>query len=108
MHSIRLKITSLTLAAILTSIIVLGGIGVLTIGVQSDRASADKMQLIAENTEQLLDGYLKSLQQSVDMAIHIAEESLDGLAPAVLLAPERTPEELAALDAAMSALLLLR
>ena len=103
MHSIRIKLTSLTVAAILTSILVLGGFGVLTIGVQSERSSADQMQLIADNTAQMLDSYLNSLQQSVDMAVQIAEDSLDGLAPEVLLAPERTPEQLAALDAAMTA-----
>ena len=35
MHSIRMKITAVTIAAILTSIFALGGIGILTIGVET-------------------------------------------------------------------------
>ena len=102
MHSIRLKITALTLAAILASIVVLGGLGLMTIGIQSDRSSAAEMQMIADLTAREMDGYLNSLQQSVEMAVNIAEDSLEGLDPAALLKSNRTAAELDALDAAMS------
>ena len=103
MHSIRFKITALTVAAVLISILVLGGIGVLAISAESDRSSAEKMQLIAEDTKRLLDAYLDSLQQSVDMAIHIAGDSTEGLDAALLLDPDRTPARQQALDEAMTA-----
>ena len=103
MHSIRFKILALTIAAILTCIVVLGGFAILTIGVESDRSSAEKMQMISRNTQQQLDAYLNSLQQSVDMAIHIAGDSLDGLDPELLLETERSPEQAQQLDTAMTA-----
>ena len=102
MHSIRFKITAVTLAAILTSIVLLGGIGILAVGVESDRSSAERMQLISDNVRGQLDSYLNSLQQSVDMAIHIAEDSLEGLDPALLRAPGRTPEQTALLNDALT------
>ena len=61
MHSIRTKIMAVTIAAILTSILALGGIGVLTIGVESDKTSAEKMKLISENMQMKLNTYLDSL-----------------------------------------------
>ena len=79
MHSIRVKITAVTIAAILTSIIALGGIGILTIGMESDRASVEKMRLLTENTEYHLDAYLDSVEQSVEMAVHVADDSLENL-----------------------------
>lgn len=103
MHSIRFKITALTVAAVLISILVLGGIGVLAISAESDRSSAEKMQLIAEDTKRLLDAYLNSLQQSVDMAIHIADDNTEGLDPAILRDADRTPEQQRAMDEAMTA-----
>lgn len=100
MHSIRTKIMAVTIAAILTSILALGGIGVLTIGVESDKTSAEKMRLISENMQMKLNTYLDSLQQSVDTAIFIAKESLDD--PDIhFLGTLGTPEETARLDAAL-------
>lgn len=49
------------MAAVLTSILALGGIGILTIGMESDRSSAEKMKLISENMQRKLDAYLSSL-----------------------------------------------
>ena len=102
MHSIRVKITAVTIAAVLTSILVLGGIGVLAIGAESDRSSAEEMHLISEDTKRLLDAYLDSLQQSVDMAIHIAADSTEGLDRDLLLDPDRTPERTRELDDALA------
>ena len=69
MHSIRVKITAVTIAAILTSIIALGGIGILTIGMESDQTSVENMRLLIENTEYKLDTYMDSVEQSVGMAV---------------------------------------
>lgn len=102
MHSIRVKIMAVTIAAILTSILALGGIGALTIGAESDRSSAENMRLICDNIQQELDGYLNSLKQSVNMAIHMADGSL---ADPDLASPDdsASPDEVARLDAAVKA-----
>lgn len=101
MHSIRLKTAAITVAAIMTSILVLGGLGVFAIGAESDRVSAEKMSLISENTQRKLNAYLESIQQSVHMAIKMADDSLDD--PDIeYLGNSGTPEEVARLDAAMA------
>ncbi len=100
MHSIRIKITAVTIAAILTSVLALGGLGVLSIGMESDRSSTEKMRLISENMQRKLDAYLDSLKQSVNMAIRIAGDSLDDL-DIEYLGNSGTPEQVEALDAAM-------
>ena len=92
MHSIRMKITAVTIAAILTSIFVLGGIGVLTIGMESDQSSVEKMRLLTENTQQRLNAYLSSVEQSVEMAVHMADDSLKSL-DLFLLGSADKPEE---------------
>ena len=102
MHSIRVKITAVTIAAILTSIIALGGIGILTIGMESDRASVEKMRLLTENTEYHLDSYLDSVEQSVEMAVRVADDSLENL-DLFLLGSVNTPEQKEALDKALGA-----
>lgn len=101
MHSIRMKIMAVTIAAIMTSILALGGIGVLTMGVESDRSSAEKLMLISENTQQKLDAYLNSIQQSVSMAIHMANDAL-GDPDIVYLGTTGTRQEVNRLDSAMS------
>lgn len=77
MHSIRLKITAMTIFAALTSILVMGSIGFLTLSRESDQASVEKMNLIGENLRQTLNAYFGSLQQSVEMGIHIAADSME-------------------------------
>ena len=100
MHSIRIKIMVVTIAAVLTSILALGAIGILTIGVESDRNSAEKMKLISENMQMELDAYLDSIRQSVNMAIYIARESLDD-PDMEYLGTSADPERVAKLDVAM-------
>lgn len=97
MHSIRVKITAVTIAAILTSIFALGGIGILTIGMESDQTSVEKMRLLTENTGQELNAYLGSVEQSVEMAVHMADDSLKNL-DMFLLGSVHTPEEQEKLD----------
>ena len=97
MHSIRVKITAVTIAAILTSIFALGGIGILTIGMESDQTSVEKMRLLTENTGQQLDAYLGSVEQSVEMAVHMADDSLKNL-DMFLLGSVHTLEEQEKLD----------
>ena len=60
------------------------------------------MHLISENTMHMLNNSLSSLQQSVDMAIHIALDSQEGLDPEFLRLEEKTPAQLAELDTALT------
>ena len=101
MHSIRMKMAAVTVAAIMSSILALGGIGIITIGVESDRSSAEKMRLISENTQRKLNAYLDSIEQSVSMAIHMAHDSLNDLG-VEYLGSSGTDEEVRALDAALA------
>lgn len=77
MHSIRFKMTAVMIAAVLTSILSLGGVGLLTIRSEVDHSSIEKMDLISENEQLTLDSYLTSLKQTVDMAFHKAQDTLD-------------------------------
>ena len=101
MHSIRTKIMAVTIAAILTSILALGGIAVLTMGVESDRSSAEKLMLITENIQRQLDAYLDSIEQSVSMAMRMANDAL-GDPDIVYLGNSGTPDQVKKLDAAMT------
>ena len=105
MHSIRVKITAVTIAAIIVSVLTLGFIAVFTIGVESDEAATEKMQLISENAQKSLDAYLDSLKQSVDMADFVAEDSLSqirledyNIPNASSRAVNQTPEQAQKLD----------
>ena len=69
MHSLRTKITAVTTAAILISAVALGCAGIFILKSESDRNSTQEMSLMCENTQMLLDGYLNSLKQSVEMAV---------------------------------------
>ena len=77
MRSIRFRMTAVMVVAILTSILSLGGVGLLTVRSEVDHSSIEKMNLISENEQLTLDGYLSSLKQSVDMVFHKAQDSLD-------------------------------
>ena len=101
MHSIRVKITAVTIAAILTSIFALGGIGIMTIGMEGNQSSVEKMSLLTENTQQRLNAYLSSVEQSVEMAVHMADDSLKNL-DMFLLGSVHTPEEQETLDKEIS------
>jgi len=100
MHSIRVKIMTVTIAAIMTSILALGGIGILTIGMESDRSSAEKLMLISENMQQKLNAYLDSIQQSVSMAMHMADDALDD-PDIVYLGTSGTRQQVKQLDSAL-------
>ena len=109
MHSIRVRITAITIAAILTSILSVIGASFFTIEEENDRSLTEVMNLIGQNTQQSLEKYLDSIEQSVEMAANIAAERLDSI---VLIengvyanAPgreTRTPLQTAALDAYLS------
>lgn len=108
MHSIRIKITAITMAAILVCILVLGGLGIHALQTESDRSSAEEMNLISENVQELLDAYLNSIKQSMSMANNVAEDSLAnislqdyGVEPGGV-SPTQTAAQAAGLEAILS------
>ncbi|MBQ7371156.1 MAG: diguanylate cyclase [Blautia sp.] len=80
MRSIRSKITALTLAAILISILSFGMTGIYFIILESSQMSAQTLNLICENRKDMLNEYLTSIDQSVSMISRYAMDSLDGVA----------------------------
>ena len=98
MHSLRFKITAVTTAAILTSILSLGLIGIFFVGIISNQSSVEKMNLLSENIQEKLDVYLNSLQQSVDMAINIANDSTTELEAEMISAAADSPEQMEKLN----------
>lgn len=98
MHSIRLKITAITIVAMLISFLALGVIGIRTVRVETDRSSLEKMNLISQNCKGALEDSLDSLKQSVDMAIYIADDSLEGVDFSSLGDGDLTPDAQARLD----------
>lgn len=99
MHSIRVKIAFVTITAILVSMLSLGLIGVYTLRVESDRSSVEKLNLMSENARKTLDAYLNSLQQSVEMALHLANDSTEKLDPKIVTKAAESPEQMKHLDA---------
>ena len=80
MHSIRTKITALTLAAILISIVSFALIGKYFTTLESNRMAAEALALTCENRKDSLNEYLNSIQQSVNMISRYAVDSLDSVA----------------------------
>ncbi|MBQ6343655.1 MAG: diguanylate cyclase [Anaerolineaceae bacterium] len=99
MHSIRVKVAFVTITAILVSMLSLGLIGVYTLRVESDRSSVEKLNLMSENAGKTLDAYLNSLQQSVEMALHLANDSTKKLDPEIVTKAAESPEQMKNLDA---------
>ncbi len=104
MHSIRIKITAVTLAAVLTSLVAFIGIGFFTMVEENDKASVEKLNLLSQNAQKTVDGRLNSLKRSVDVVADIAEDSLASLNLAEVGGANRaarTPEQAKQLDTFM-------
>ena len=103
MHSIRIKITAVTIAAILTSLLAFIGIGYYTIAEENDKTSVEKLNLLSQNAQKTVDVRLNSLKRSVDVVADIAEDSLSTLNLADYGTPgTRTIEQAKQLDEYMS------
>ncbi len=106
MHSIRIRITAITIAAILTSVLSVLCASLFTVEAEHDSNSAQVMNLLSRNTQLALDDYLESVQQSVEMAANIASDTLDsvvlvenGAAGSAAKAVPQTSAQRARLDA---------
>ena len=104
MHSIRIKITAVTLAAILTSLAAFIGISYFTMMQENDKTSVETLNLLSQNAQKTVDVRLNSLKRSVDVVADIAEDSLVSLNLAEVGGANRaarTPEQAKQLDAFM-------
>ncbi|MDO4536974.1 MAG: cache domain-containing protein [Coriobacteriales bacterium] len=106
MHSIRTKITAVTVAAILASLIAAAAAGFFTVGQEVSSSSAEKMHLMSEVAQQSLDSYLNDIEQSVGLTSQIATDTLDGIllveCGANKPAESRTDEQTKRLDTYLS------
>ena len=109
MHSIRFKITSITVSAILISILLMFLATYLTVHEENDNSSVQRMNLIADDTKKSLEIYFESIEQSVEMTANIAVDSLDsiilvenGITPSAASSLARTDEQQSRIDAHLS------
>ncbi len=79
MHSIRFKITAITIAAILTATLALIAACYSTVQMENDRRSVEIMNLINRDTQNSLVRYFESIEQSVQMVANYAFDSLDSV-----------------------------
>ena len=69
MHSIRTKMTGITIAAILTTLLAVFLVCYSTFLEENDRRSVEMMNLIGRNTQQSLEAYLGDITQSVEPSV---------------------------------------
>ena len=79
MHSIRVRITTLTIMAILTSILAVFVASYMVIRNETDQNSVRMMNLIDQDTQKSLEKYFESIEQSVEIAANIAVEDMDSV-----------------------------
>ncbi len=79
MHSIRFKITAITVAAILTSVLFVFAASFVILRSETDQNSVAMMNLIDEDTRKTLEKYFEGIEQSVEVAANIAVEDLDSV-----------------------------
>jgi len=79
MHSIRIKITLITVAAILTTILGVFAACYTTVQAETDRRSVEMMNLIGSAEQEKLEKYFIGVEQSVEMASKIAGDTLDSV-----------------------------
>ena len=86
MHSIRTKITALTVCAVIAVMIVAAVSGVYAIKNIGTQSAEQMMLLLCESGEKNLDSYFSSVEQSVEMVSAYVESDLDGIDEAHLQA----------------------
>ena len=108
MHSLRVKITSVTVLAILTSVLSVFLVYNFTVQIRTDRSTAEILSLVGQNTKDSVEQYLGSIEQSVETAAKIAYDGLDcvilvenGAVGSFAGQEGQTPEQAAAVEAYM-------
>ena len=79
MHSIRTKITAMTVCVIIIAMAAATGFGVVAIRNIGSRSADQMLLLLCETGEKNLDHYFESVEQSVEMVSAYVESDLDGL-----------------------------
>ncbi len=105
-HSVRFKITAITVSAILIAILAIFAASSPSVQEETDRRSVEVMRLIGGDAKNTLDEYFEGIEQSVGIAANMAIDSLDsmtlvecGAAGNYATQVARTPEQTARLDA---------
>ena len=103
-QSIRVKITAITIAAILTSILSVFVACNSTIQRENDRKSVEMMNLIVSDTRKSLEKSFESIEQSVEVAANLAGDTMDSVmlvecGGTSALGAQRTEQQQARLDA---------
>ena len=86
MHSIRTKITVLTVCVVVIAMIAAAISGVIAIRDIGNSSSNQLLLLLCESGEKNLDSYFTSVEQSVEMVLAYVESDLDGIDDASLQA----------------------
>lgn len=77
MHSIRVKVLSVTMSAIIVSVLLIGSISIFAIKSEGDTETARHMNLICDDKSKSINEFLDSVEQSIDMISYYALEDLD-------------------------------
>lgn len=77
MRSIRTKVSLINMIAIVVSVLLIGGVGVLFLRNEGEQGSDREMTLLCDSQRKSLNEYFKSIEQSVDMVARYAEEELN-------------------------------
>ena len=109
MHSLRFKITSVIVGAILTAVLSVFLISFNIVHAEIDWSSVESMTLMSSDTGKSIEKYTESIERSVDMAASAARDSLDsvelvqnGVVGSTARETRQTPEQAARLDAYLS------
>lgn len=79
MHSIRTKITIMTVLAVVTIMVISAVFGVIAIRDLGSRNAEQTLMLLCETGQKNLNHYFESVEQSVEMVLAYVESDLDGL-----------------------------
>lgn len=107
MHSIRFKITAISIVVTLAAILCVFAASLSIIRAESNRRSVEMMNLIAQDTQKSLEKNTEGIEQAVETVANLASDTLDSV---VLVqdgvsggnkasSSARTPEQVAHLDA---------
>ncbi len=77
--SIRFKITVITITAILIAILCIFAVSYPGLKTETDLRAVEVMDLIGEDTKNVLDEYFAGIEQSVRLAVNMAVDSLDSV-----------------------------
>ena len=106
MHSIRYKVTAITIVEILLAILCVYLASFRIVQSENDRRSVEMMDLLAQDTSKSFEAYATDIANSVDLVANLATDSLDsvklsqyGAIGANSNPAQRTPEQTAELDA---------